>query len=114
MGLCTDLDDTKKAGAVVQRFGGVVRNLCREIDPVKLQNGSQTQNLDGLGVLLKGLEQRCAAQALSTAISSAIDLLTFSRIDGERIDDVLARFELVWRRAEDSGQCQVGPESLLF
>ena len=112
----TELGVQVQGGAVVQRLGGVARDFCREIPLGVLRDGRQefdaTSGLQvdvtGLQFLLRGLQRRFGEEELDASIQAAVELLTFRRLDGETIDNVLGRYELVRNRSDSIAGMTLG------
>ena len=115
----TELAAESQGGAVTQRLGGVARNLERQIHPGVLRNGcaevgadGQPMWLTGLEVILRGLVRRYSEMEVETSIGAIIDLLTFQRLSGAPVDDMLGRVEIIKARAEELGDFNIGTGGL--
>ena len=119
----SELQAEAQGGAVVQRLGGVARELARDVDPAALRDGRQERDengqpvfdwngnpvwVTGLELVLRGLAGKFGARDFETSVTSIIELITFRRLPGEPIDDCLGRFEIAKRRATDLGDFQMG------
>ena len=87
------LPENRQGAAVAQRLGGVAKFLARHIPPANLRDGAniQGQQLDGLGILLRGLTRRFGGFQEETAQHAIVELLSFRRVGNESVDDALGR-----------------------
>ena len=112
----TELQEEQIAGVVVQRIGGVARDMLREMPLELLRNGRDEVGADGvtvvhvtgLEVVIRGLSRRFGQDELDAHVQSAVELLTFRRLSGETIDNVLSRYELVRNKALATQSMQLG------
>ena len=107
----TDIDEGRKAAAVVLRLGGTARQLAREVDLHTLTNGANIdtgdgngpQPFSGLAVLLRGLSRKYAPLGAEVTIKAVTEFMMFRRLPHEDIDNALMRFDLLRMRANGEG-----------
>ena len=99
--LATDLPPHQQAAAAVLRLSGQARNVAREMTPEELIHGGVINGvqLDPLAFLIRGLQTRFAPLGEETALRSITELMNFGRRSGERVDELVSRFETLRRRA---------------
>ena len=85
--LATDLEEARRAPAVVLRLSGTARAMARELDATRLANGTiidlqdgrGPQPVTGLAYLLQGLARRFAPLTEESNIRAVADLFGFQR-----------------------------------
>ena len=125
----TELREEQLGGAVIQRLGGVARQLARSLDPDTVRNGrlefdnvgqpildlnGEHVRATGLQLLLRALQRRYGQQDIETSVSCIVDLMTFRRLAHESIDDSLTRLEVIKSRAEELGDFHIGTGGLAW
>ena len=109
----TDVDDLRKGPLVALRLGGSAKVLMREMDVDMMSNGvdiadpnaqNGLRHISGCEFILRQLQRRFAPLAEEVQISCCNDLFKFQRWQGETIDEVISRFEMVMNRCENVGQ----------
>ena len=112
----TDLPERSQGPAVLLQLGGMAREIAMEMNPADIQNGALVDWEDGNGpiltsglyILIYTLSKRFADLAVESSISAIQNLWNFSRRGGEAIDQILSRFEVTKKRANDQGNFQMG------
>jgi hypothetical protein len=110
----TDLQPAQQCAAIIQRLGGAARELARTLTPAEVFAGGDIngQQVDPVTYLLHGLTVRFAPLDDEGRLRAANELLTFSRRQGENVDDLVSRFEVVRARAQmDGGGASMSSES---
>ena len=111
--ICTDLAPAQQCAAIISQLGGAARELARTLSPNEVYNGGLVNGvqLDPVSFLLHGLQTRFAPLDEENRLRAAQDLLTFSRRQGESVDTLISRFEIVRQRARDEGGGAVSLET---
>eukprot|EP00971_Amphidinium_carterae_P039641 778948-Amphidinium_carterae.1 len=115
----TDVPVQSQAAAVCMRLGGAAKELTKEIDISTLQNGANIdmqdgnppQHMNGLAVLLRGLAKRFAPENGEQSVKALANVMAFSVLPNESIDEVLSRFEVLLSRAADESNFVAQPQS---
>ena len=105
----TDLPERSQGPAVLLQLGGMAREIATEMNPADIQNGALVDWEDGNGpiltsglhILIYTLSKRFADLAVESSISAIQNLWNFSRRGGETIHQILSRFEVTKKRAND-------------
>ena len=115
--IATDVPPEAQGAAVVLRLGGTARELSSEMEPEVLQNGRLMDLEDGQGerpvtglaVLLKGLTRQFGQLNVEKAIRAIAEMMYWSIMPRETVDETLCRYEFVRHRAETQGGLDLGP-----
>ena len=100
-----EIPENRQGAAVAQRRGGVAKVHARHIPPTSLRDGAVVggQQIDGLGILLRGLTRRFGGFQEETAQHAIVELLSFRRVGSESVDDAIGRFETLHSTATGRG-----------
>ena len=106
--MATELPQARQGPAVVMQLGGTAKVMCREMDPQELQNGINEADLinggfihvTGVALVLRLLILRFGELEEEKDVRMIAQLFTFSRAQGENIDQTLTRFDLVRHRLD--------------
>ena len=103
--MMTDLAPHQQVAAVILRLSGAAKDLARTLTPHEIIHGGMVDGnqLDPLSYLVVGLHSRFAPLGEETRLLAMTELLSFSRRNGEGINQVLARYEIVRQRARTEG-----------
>ena len=109
----TDLQPHQQCAAIIQQLGGAARELARSLTPMEVYNGGVVNGvqLDPVSYLLHGLSSRFAPLDEESRLRAVQDLLSFTRRNGETVDTLISRFELVRARARTEGGGMVSIET---
>ena len=101
----TDLQPHQQCAAIIQQLGGAARELARNLSPAEVYHGGIVNGvqLDPVSYLLHGLSARFGPLDEESRLRATQDLLSFSRRQGETVDTLISRFELVRSRARNEG-----------
>ena len=102
----TDLAPYQQVAAVILRLSGAAKDLARTLTPNEILNGGISPSgvqLDPLSYLVVGLHARFAPPGEETRLQAMTDFLSFGRRNGEGINQVLTRYEIVRQRARAEG-----------
>ena len=103
--LLTDLGPPHRVAAIVMRFGGTAREVARSLTPEESVNGGVVNGvrLDPVAYLVRGLQIRFAPLGEEPRLTAMLEYTNFQRRSGERISELIARYELVRARALQEG-----------
>ena len=109
----TDLQPHQQCAAIIQQLGGAARELARSLTPAEVYQGGVVNGvqLDPVSYLLHGLSSRFGPLDEESRLRATQDLLSFARRQGETVDTLISRFELVRSRARTEGGGVVSVES---
>eukprot|EP00959_Pyramimonas_sp_CCMP1952_P087537 1831548-Pyramimonas_sp.AAC.1 len=119
----TEVPIARQGPAAVLQLGGMARVLGREMNVDELSNGRQewdyTQqqmlHVTGITILLRNLLRRFGELDEEQSIRLLSQLLGFSRMQGESIDQALSRFDITVYRATNLLQnFALGPQGLAW
>ena len=101
----TDLLPRQQSEAITFRLSGAAREMAGTLTPNEVIHGGMVngQPMDPVSYLLGGLETRFAQLADETRLAAMNELTAFQRRPHERINAVLARYQLVRQRANADG-----------
>ena len=102
----TDLAPHQQVAAVILRLSGAAKDLARTPTPIEILSGGVSPSgvqRDPLSYLVVGLHARFAPLGEEARLHAMADLLSFGRRNGEGINQVLARYEIVRQRARTEG-----------
>ena len=102
----TDLQPYQQCAAIIARLGGAARPMACMTSPQEiLQGGVRNEVQPDIGTyLLASLQDRFAALDEEARLACTTGMLAFSRRPGESINALLARYEIVRKRAATQGQ----------
>ena len=104
--MMTDLAPYQQVAAVILRLSGAAKDLARTPSPNEIMNGGIPDGgvqLDPLSYLVVGLHARFVPLGEETRLQAMAELLNFGRRNGEGINQVLTRYEIVRQRACTEG-----------
>ena len=109
----TDLQPHQQCAAIIQQLGGAARELARSLSPAEVYQGGIVNGvqLDPVSYLLHGLSARFGPLDEESRLRATQDLLSFTRRQGETVDTLISRFELVRARARNEGGGMVSIET---
>ena len=103
--MATELPPARQGPAVVMQLGGTAKIMCREMDTQELQHGINEADgnggfvhTTGVALVLRLLILRFGELEEEKDVRMIAQLFTFSRAQGENIDQTLTRFDLVRHR----------------
>ena len=99
---------------MISHLAGPARELARQVTPAELFNGGMStgRQLDPVSYLVQGLANRFAPSDDESRLRAAQDFPSFSRRQGESVDALVTRCDLVRTRAQnDGGGAQVSVET---
>ena len=110
--LNNDLEPPRQAAAVLGELRGSAQEFAREIPPQIILQGGMVggTQVDPLTYVVTHLAERFAVLGEESRLAAMTELMTFSRRQGETIDQLLSRFDLVRQRAQDLGGFGLTPE----
>ena len=99
----TDVLVERQGPAAAMQLNGIARSLAREMSADELRDGhvevdpntGQQTLVSGIALLLRRLKSRIGALDEEQAIESIDAFLSFRRLQGEHIDMMLSRHELI-------------------
>ena len=115
--IAADGDPSRKAALLAMSMKGTAYEFVRTLPPLTLVHGGLINGAqaDPLTYLMHALAERFAALGEELRLSSVTDMLNFRRsAPGERIDELLTRFDLTRQRAHDLGQLTVSVTGLAW
>ena len=103
-------DNRRKAAALRLRLLGPARRWARSLPPKALINGGAVggRQLNPMAFLMHSIAVNWGELGEETAMAAVAELDGFGRIQGETIDNLLIRFELIRERAAADGQTEIG------
>ena len=104
--MLTDLAPHQQTAAIIRRLGGQAREFARCMSPQEIIAGGwrNGQLYDPVTYLLGALQPRFANLEEETRLQSMTEMLAFSRRQGEDINALLTRYEVVRQRAANEGR----------
>jgi hypothetical protein len=119
--LATEVPAAQHGPAIALRLTGSARDVIRELDPQVLVNGQQIIDdqgnpiiLTGVQALLRILRRRFAPLDQEAQIHALQEFFSFRRHGHEDTDQLVARFEIAWHRAQQIGQAGLNETSLAW
>ena len=119
----TEVPVNRQGPAAVLQLGGVARVLGREMNVQELQQGRQEWDahqghmiqITGITILLRNLLRRFGELDEEQGIRLLSQLLGFTRMQGEPIDQALSRFDVtVYRATNLLNNFTLGPQGLAW
>ena len=109
----TDMQPHQQCAAIISQLGGAARELARSLSPGEVYNGGVVNGvqLDPVSYLLHGLSARFGPLDEESRFRATQDLLSFARRQGETVDTLISRFELIRSRARVEGGGVVSVET---
>jgi hypothetical protein len=100
-----NMNSAQKAAAVSLKLRGSAKRLARNIPPQVMINGGLIQGvqLDPMGYLMHVLSEPFARLGEEQNLSAIANIMTFDAIPGERIEDLLIRFDEALDRGQEYG-----------
>ena len=110
--MLTDLLPHQQCAAIIMRLGGSAREMARMIRPQEMMQGGMLNGVqvDPVTHLLGALHAKFSALEEESRLSAMTEMLAFSRKQGEGINALLARYEIVRQRAALEGQFVMSTE----
>ena len=104
--MLTDLAPHQQAAAIIMRLGGQAREFARCMSPQEIIAGGWRGGVlyDPVTYLLGALQLRFANLEEETRLQSMTEMLAFARRQGEDINALLTRYEVVRQRAANEGR----------
>ena len=99
--LATDLEPAQQCAAIILELRGAARDLCRDMTYADLTQGGMIggQQVDPPTLLLSHLTQKFAPLGEEQRLKAMTDMMHFTRLPGESIDQLQARFQSTRFRA---------------
>ena len=112
--MVTDLQPYQQCAALISRLRGGARELARHMQANEMLNGGIVNGVqvDSVTLLFHALQQRYAPMSEETRLVALTNIMTFHRRQGERINDLLTRFETTVIRAQTQAQWNMNTEGL--
>ena len=109
--ILTDLDPRQQAAAVVLRLTGQAREAARTLTPEEMQHGGIVRGrfVDPISYIMTGLSSRYSQLGDESRLAAMMEFQAFQRYQGENIDALLDRFDLVRRREEPRDRRRLPP-----
>ena len=111
----TDLDPVMQGPVAALQITGAAREIVREIPPQHLRDGVQDPqqgHIPGLMLLARALTDRYGPLESEVATRAISELVTFTRMQGESVDALLVRFEVLRVRAQQRGGLGINAQGL--
>ena len=111
----TDLDPVRQGPVAALQITGAAREIVREIPPQHLRDGVQDPqqgHIPGLMLLARALTDRYGPLESEVATRAISELVTFTRMQGESVDALLVRFEVLRVRAQQRGGLGINAQGL--
>ena len=104
--MLTDLLPRQQCAAIVMRLQGGAREIARMITPQEMINGGMLNGVmvDPVTYLLGALHAKFSQLEEESRLTAMTEMLAFARRNGESINALLARYEVVRQRAAVEGQ----------
>ena len=114
--ILTDLDQRRKAAAVILQLRGGAQELVRSLPPMTIINGGMINGnpTDPMTFVMHALSERYARLGEETRLAALTELMQFTRRGREGIDALIARFDIVRQRANDEGQITMSVQGLAW
>ena len=114
--LMTDLQPYQQCAAILQRLKGSAKILGRHMQTHELLHGGIVNGVqvDSVTLLIHALQQRYAPMQEESRLVALTNIMTFGRRHGERINDLLTRFETTVLRAQTQALWNMNTEGLSF
>ena len=111
-----DMPEFRQAAFVAARLTGMARECVDEWPPQILIQGGLINGVQvpPMAFLMHSLPERWGQLGEEERTQAVQQLMSFGRIEGERIDDLLTRFDILRNRAQLAGQLMIGFEGLSF
>ena len=86
----------QQCAAITMQLGGAARELARTMTPQERMHGGIVNGVqvDPVTMLFHGLQERFGPLGEETRMTAMVELMTFDRRHGERINEVASRFEV--------------------
>ena len=111
-------DASRKAALLTMALKGVAAEYIKSLPPAVLINGGVINGnaADPLTFIMHSLAERFSLLGEEVRMSSLTDLFHFKRnvTTNEKVDELIARFELVRQRAHDQGQLTISIPGLCW
>ena len=115
--LSTNVEPHRHGPLVVMNLGGSAKAMARELDVrvliegqiMDMGDGNGAQPATGLSVLINMLKNKFAPLHEEMAIRAMSDMMAFTRLPHERIDEMIARFDTVRYRSRSVGNMPLSP-----
>ena len=111
-------DPSRKAALLTMALKGVAAEYIKSLPPAVLINGGMINGnaADPLTFIMHSLAERFSLLGEEVRMSSLTDLFHFRRnfAANEKVDELIARFELVRQRAHDQGQLTISIPGLCW
>ena len=106
----------QQCAAIIRRLGGTARAYCRTMEAAELMNGGiyNGVQVDPVTLLFNRLGERFAQLHEETRLVALTNMLEFRRNNGERINELLTRFEITLIRAQAEANFQMNFEGLAY
>ena len=112
----TDVEAHRQGPLAALQISGAARELVREIAPHVLRDGvvdPQTGNhVPGVMVLARTLAERYAPLETELQTQAMSELMSFSKIHSESVDQCLTRFDVLRHRAQQRAGLNMTPQGL--
>ncbi len=98
-----NIDDSRRAAAIVAQLRGSARVWSQQIPPQILLNGGNLNGVhaDPVTYVITGLAERFGVLGEEARIGAMADLFGFQRGPNERIDEIMTRFDVIRLRSQE-------------
>ena len=110
------MNSAQKAAAIAMRLKGSAKRLVRQIPPQVLINGAVINGvqIDPLGFLMHALSEPFQRLGEEQNLSAISDIMNFDAIPGERVEDLLIRFDEALDRGQEYGNVNLDVTSCVW
>ena len=91
---------------IIRRLGGTAREVADLLTPQEMFLGGEVEgvHLEPVAYLIQGLQRKFASLDEEARLRALLEMMRFKRKQGERVDELLARFDVVRTTARIEGQ----------
>ena len=91
---------------IIRRLGGTARELADLLTPQEMFLGGVVEGiqLEPVAYLIQGLQRKFASLDEEARLRALLNMMRFTRKPGERVDELLARFDVIRTNARIEGQ----------
>jgi hypothetical protein len=105
---CIGSEKTQQAqvSSIIRRLGGTAREVADLLTPQEMFLGGVVEGiqLEPVAYLIQGLQRKFASLDEEARLRALLNMMRFKRKPGERVDELLARFDVIRTNARIEGQ----------